>query len=348
MLNINLPISKSFANRLLVLQALHRDPLMEVLQDAPEDVKLMHDALYKLRYSEMPLTLDLHNCGTAMRFLTAYCAATPGCDVTLTGEQRMKQRPIGQLVEVLYRAGAEIEYLEKDEYPPLHITGKKLGETACTLNMPLSSQFVSALMLIGLKVETDSTSPYINITRACVEGYESMCNRPVEKDWSAAAFWYEWVALHPEADAVCMQGLHLDSMQGDRRVADIFASLGVETTEDEEGIKIRRSGEHASSLQVDFEQTPDLYPAVAMTCHKLHVALQASGIRSLRLKESDRIEAMNDIFNGKISARHDHRIAMALMAADMPTDDMKCIRKSYPKFVPQLGFATRSILMKNR
>ena len=348
MLTINLPISKSIANRLLVLQALHRDPMMEVMPDAPEDVKLMHDALYKLRYSPMPSTLNLHNCGTAMRFLTAYCAATQGCDVTLTGEPRMRQRPIGQLVEALCRLGAEIEYLDKDEYPPLHITGKQLKGTVCTLGTPLSSQFVSALMLIGQEVTTDSRSPYIDITRACIEDYELMRNKPVGKDWSAAAFWYEWAALHPDSDAICMPGLHLDSMQGDRRAAEIFASLGVETTENEEGVVICGGGKHAACLQVDFEDIPDLYPAVAVTCHRLNVELQASGTLSLRLKESDRLAAINDICAGKLSARHDHRIAMALMAADLPTDDMKCIRKSYPKFVPQLGIATRALMKKNR
>ena len=349
MLTFNLPISKSIANRLLVLQALHKDPLMEVTPSMPEDVRLMHDSLHQLRYSEMPLTLDLKNCGTAVRFLTAYCAATPGCDVTLTGDPVMrKQRPIGQLVEMLCRAGADIWYLGKSEYLPLHIIGINLKETVCTVNTPLSSQFVSALMLIGLNVETDSLSPYIDITRACVRDYESMRNKPVEKDWSAAAFWYEWAALHPYLDDICLPGLHTDSLQGDKRVAEIFAQLGVTTTETEEGIVISGGGEHVSTLQVDFEYTPDLYPAVAITCYKLNVELQASGTRSLRLKESDRLEAINDIFTGTISARHDHRIAMALMAADMPTDDMKCIRKSYPEFIRQLGHATRVLFAKSR
>ena len=220
-MNIELPISKSIANRLLILQAIHRDGLLAVSADMPDDVQVLHRALATLktfRTSKTPSTLHLNvaNCGTAMRFLTAYCAQLEGQTSVLDGVERMHHRPIGQLVDALREMGAQIEYLGQEGYPPLRITGCKLDKhRIVTINNPLSTQFVSALLLIGANVQTDCTSPYITLTRGMIKNKEqgtknkdkllttdqtpvtnlgSLLIAPyseIERDWSSAAFWYE-------------------------------------------------------------------------------------------------------------------------------------------------------------
>ena len=313
----------------------------------PEDVLLLHDALLTLLSAHDAVTLNLANCGTAMRFLTAFCASRPMPPVVLTGNQRMLQRPVSQLVDVLREAGADIEYLQQEGFPPLKIQGQMLPSATMRLPAPLSSQFVSAMMLVGLKVATDCRSPYISITRTCLENYNSLRNNPIENDWSAAAFWYEWLALHPQAGELFLQGLLLPSVQGDSAVTDIFLNIGVETEAVAGGVVIRAVEQKKAALNLDFSLTPDLYPAVAMTCHALCIRLQATGTQALRIKESDRLAAIKDILAGSRSTRHDHRIAMALLAADMPADDIDCIRKSYPQFVQQLQAADNELHRQN-
>ena len=416
-MRIELPISKSIANRLLILQAIHGDglaesptvlaswgALMTVSATLPDDVQILHRALTTLHnasnssQSERPIggtpsyspsgrpiaaqaascsSIELGNCGTAMRFLTAYCAQLAGQTTILDGVERMHHRPIGQLVDALREIGAQIDYLGEEGFPPLRITGKALDKSKpITLNTPQSTQFVSALLLIGANVQTDSTSPYITLTREIIDQYpiahrasnSPHCGRPIaaqaasslEKDWSSAAFWYEYVALH--GGEITLPGLSRDSLQGDKVVADIFTHLGVHTTYTTEGITLspirgpRRCshrGEHlanseasnsplsgrpiaaqaasrSKSLVQDFGNCPDLYPAVALTCERLGITLHATGVESLPLKESDRLRAV---------AEHrtdaDHRMAMALLIAGYEVDDTACISKSYPQFLQQ-------------
>lgn len=339
MLTIGLPISKSIANRLLMLQALHGDPLMEVSAAMPEDTILLHDSLETLLHATGPVTLHLGNCGTAMRFLTAWCAARPGTEAILTGDDRLLQRPLGQLTDALRILGADIRSTGKEGFLPVHIRGQQLTDEETTINAPQSSQFVSALLLTGVRVRTDSRSPYIDMTRACMRDYTQLLRRPIERDWSAAAFWYEWLALHPEARSVFLPGLLLPSIQGDSRAADLFAVLGVETTATDEGIVLRATRRTARTLSADFSPIPDLYPAVALTCLQLGIPLNASGTEALRHKESDRLAAIDAIRTGSSKTHHDHRIAMALMATGLPADDTECIRKSYPQFTEQLQSA---------
>lgn len=333
-MDIDLPISKSIANRLLILQALHGDRLLPVsAANTPDDVRLLHDALQALQNNRI-LTLDLQNCGTAMRFLTAYCAQSGGCDVVLTGCERMQQRPVGQLAEALRGLGAEIEYLGCEGFPPLHIRGKNLPRKAVQIDHPQSTQFVSALLLIGVPVSTDSKSPYIEMTRTLCEQYPNLqthtfTNSCIESDWSAAAFWYEYIVLH--GGALSLRGLQRASLQGDRVAADLFLHLGVQTDYRQDGITISQKGDCASEIIFDFTCCPDLYPAVAITCEQLGVRLTATGTESLRIKESDRLQAVAE---HRVCA--DHRIAMALLAADLPCDDIACIAKSYPDFYRQL------------
>ncbi len=370
-MQIELPISKSIANRWLILQAIHGDEpagsptalaswgaLMPVSADLPEDVQILRNALTTLRTFKTSKTLstphiDVGNCGTAMRFLTAYCAQLEGQTTILDGVERMHHRPIGQLVDALREIGADIEYLGEEGFPPLRIKGCILDKhRIVTINNPQSTQFVSALLLIGANVRTDSTSPYITLTREMIKNKEqgtknkdkllttnqtqvtnlgSLLLAPyseIERDWSSAAFWYEYVALH--GGEIKLSGLSRDSLQGDKVVADIFAHLGVLTTFTAEGVVISSSPLHPTpfTLHHDFSACPDLYPAVALTCERLGITLHATGVESLPLKESDRLRAVRE---HRTDA--DHRMAMALLIAGYEVDNTACISKSYPQFL---------------
>ena len=376
-MTIELPISKSIANRLLILQSIHGDELMPVSATLPEDVQILHRALTTLHHStQRYTTLNLSNCGTAMRFLTAYAAQLENKVTVLDGVERMRHRPIGQLVDALREIGADIEYLGEDGFPPLRIKGCILDRhRIITLDNPQSTQFVSALLLIGANVQTNSTSPYITLTREIIESYLQRVKRAnyseqnerttaqrstvsianeLEKDWSSAAFWYEYVALH--GGEITLPGLSRDSLQGDKVVADIFAHLGVHTEYTAEGITITknedeeffiqqpkqlnsttlRGNQHPAAprekandiLFYDFSACPDLYPAVALTCERLGIELHATGTESLPIKESDRLRAVREH-----RTDHDHRMAMALLIAGYEVDDTACISKSYPQFM---------------
>ena len=348
---IALPISKSIANRLLILQARAGVPLMELDENTPEDVRVLHDALELLAHTHSPV-INVDNCGTAMRFLTAYCALSDH-PALLTGCARMQQRPIGQLVDALRILGANIEYMGQVGYPPLRILPQRKDACAAqsvAINQPQSTQFISALLLMGVEIETDSRYPYIEMTKQCIKRFSSLPSQSstlTERDWSSAAFWYEWVALH--GGELLLQGLTEQSLQGDRVVANLFEPLGVSTTFTPDGTLISRTrasiiphitdshapsrvGRDGEELTIDFSACPDLYPAIAITCEQLGISLHATGTDSLRIKESDRLQAI---------AEHrtygDHRIAMALLAADLPCDNTDCIKKSYPSFLTQLN-----------
>ena len=309
MKEISLPISKSIANRILLLQAIHGDELMPVSVGMPDDVRLMHDALEALREfgrhepefrRNHPLTLYLGNCGTALRFLHVHLQhCYPGEPITLDGDPRLKERD-----------------------------GKP------------TSQTTSARILHGedIPVQPDE-SPYITMSRKVVEKYQLPITNhqsPIEADWSAAAFWYEYVAIH--GGALLLRGLTSESLQGDRIVADIYAEhFGVETSFTAEGAVITNHQSpitNGKSVKLDFSDFPDLYPAVALTCEKLGIELIATGTERLRYKESDRLEAVR-----LHEVRNDHRMAMALLAADWPVtpDEQQCIAKSYPQFIGQLS-----------
>ena len=367
-MQIELPISKSIANRLLILQAIHGDGLLAVSADMPDDVQILHRALTDINRQSPSLTdihrINLGNCGTAMRFLTAYCAQLDGQTTILDGIERMRHRPIGQLVEALREIGAQIEYLGQEGYPPLRITGCALDKHKLVrIDNPLSTQFISALLLIGANVQTNSTSPYINITREIIAQYlqrttASKASELIESDWSSAAFWYEHIALH--GGEIALPGLFRNSLQGDKIVADIFTHLGVQTQYTTTGVVITKTihdispsrsqgvdcernvvdvvvKNHTPSDMIidgtfhqDFSSCPDLYPAVALTCERLGITLDATGTESLSIKESDRLRAVREHLTD-----HDHRMAMALLVAGYPVDDTDCIAKSYPHFLEQ-------------
>ena len=272
---------------------------MRVSSDMPDDVIVLHDALARLRENKKgePLTLYLKNCGTALRFLQVHLAQCyPGEPITLTGDPRLMER-----------------------------VGKP------------TSQTTSALLMHGVEIPFEKNeSPYITMTRKVIEKYKGAMydvKGIMEQDWSAAAFWYEYVAIH--GGELLLEGLMADSIQGDRIVADIYAQhFGVTTTFTPSGAILKREALRTNrDVILDFTHTPDLFPAVALTCEKLGIALTATGTERLRYKESDRIEAVR-----VHQVRSDHRIAMALLAADFPVsvEEQACIAKSYPAFVQQL------------
>ncbi len=363
---IELPLSKSIVNRLLTLFALRGQTPESVgfcldWSQQADDIQILHRALFEQATSptgsakNTPTRIDIANCGTAMRFLTAYFAQQEGRRVVLTGCERMQHRPIGQLVEALRSLGAEIEYLGREGYPPLRITGKSLERRPVHIARPLSTQFISALLLIGVPATTDTDSPYITLTQEIIAGNPVFLRPEWLGDWSSAAFWYEYIALH--GGRIRFTNL-ADTGQGDRIAADFFAHLGVKTlhspdnilhspgsnSHSDNGIIIEkdpsliskksyifRTTPEGRTIEWNFRTCPDLYPAAAIACEQLGIRLIATGTESLPLKESDRLRAV-----AEHKTYDDHRIAMALLAADLPCDNEACVLKSYPQFVAQL------------
>lgn len=333
---VDLPISKSIANRLLVRSALRGDVFPELPEDnLPEDVSLLYSILTNPQED-----VNVGNCGTAMRFLTAYYAQKEGLTVQLDGNERMRQRPIGILVEALRKMGADIGYLGEEGYPPLRIHGRRLHGTSLEIPHTESTQFISALLMIKdcvegeLHIKTEISSPYIAMTEQILSSSSVF----LERDWSSAAFWYEYVALHAD-EAVFLKGLTCSTIQGDAVVSGLFNSFGVNTTATDEGVMLSGNSRMPvkDSLTVDFSDCPDLYPAVYVTALRLGVRLHCLGTERLAYKESDRLMAFDALRADTeyYPSFHDHRIAMALLMADIMTDDLVCIAKSYPDFVKQ-------------
>lgn len=315
----------------------------------PDDVQVMARCLSTPLSPDFPTRLNTDNCGTAMRFLTAYFAQKEDADVILDGCTRMHERPIGQEIKALRELGADISYIQNEGYPPLRIRGTKLKRVPVRIDAPQSTQFISALLLIGADVQTNAQSPYLTMTQAIVAvtplHKKSDWQVDIERDWSSAAFFYEHVALQPTGTSVFFPGLQRSKLQGDCACIDIFARLGVDTTEEAGGIRICRAREAEPQPYIDFTHVPDLYPAVAVTCHLLRLHPHWTLPESLHWKESDRIEAirsnlaLTDSATGSqpiLPTYNDHRIAMAFAAAGYPIAEEECISKSFPDFMKQL------------
>jgi 3-phosphoshikimate 1-carboxyvinyltransferase len=326
---IVLPASKSISNRLLVMRALekalvHFDNLSE-----SEDTYMMRLYLSFIATcsdSKIPMVIDAHNAGTVFRFLTAYLAQKQG-KWLVTGSERMRQRPVADLVTALRSLGAEIAYTEKEGYPPLMITGKKFSGEEVEINASSSSQFVSAMMLIaphfsnGLKIKLTGnavSTSYIDMTMQMMKdflveveysgneiqvhhGHYFVRKVTVESDWSSAAFWYQMVAFLPDAQ-ITLPGLQDKSTQGDRFLVDVFEKLGVKTAFTETGVVLTHSAKAASEISFDFSDAPDIVPSVMTACAVLGVKGFFTGIEHLRIKESDRIASMQNEL-GKIGAQ---------------------------------------------
>ncbi len=322
---VELPLSKSISNRALILAALTPGaPCPGRVADCTDTRALAH-ALDSVPAGEV----NVGGAGTAMRFLTAYYAATPGSDVLLDGDERMRQRPIGSLVDALRACGAEVDYAGSEGFPPLRVKGKRLKGGRVTVDATISSQFVSALLMVaptmeeGLTLDLDGepvSLPYILLTLGMMadRGADidrsplsiSVANgsyRPApddaEADWSAAAFFYEITAL--SAGWITLKGLRMDSRQGDRAAIGYFERLGVITAPSEEfagSVDLQPTPDLFGRLDADLSDTPDLAPALVATATLLGIPFRLTGLQSLGIKECDRLEALVEEMD-KIGAR---------------------------------------------
>lgn len=314
---INLPLSKSEANRYLMLRYYAAQILPSF--DAADDVNMLRQLLEEIinNDGEEVKVIDCDNAGTVLRFLATALSMRKGSFV-LTGSERMRQRPIAELVDALNKLGASICYLENEGYPPLMIEGCDIKGGEVTISAERSSQFVSSLLLaapsmrdgLSLQLVGDIASqPYIDMTikmmRDCgividdkdnvikIKHQHYNCDFvKVESDWSSAAFWYELVALYDDDINVLLKNLNIESRQADAAAMNMFATLGVSTQQVKEGVIIRKSIANSQQLTFNFSQCPDLFPAVIATCAGLHVDATFTGVKNLSLKESDRKLAM--------------------------------------------------------
>ena len=391
--------SKSISNRVLMIRAFSgRDFPIAGLGNAADTVTLQRLLASAAQTSVEPL--DAGPAGTTFRFLTAYLAAQEGTQV-LTGSERMQQRPIGLLVDALRELGARIDYLEKEGYPPLRIRSPQgLGRVA-VLSIPAdtSSQYITALLLLaptlpaGLQLKLEGTivsRPYIEMTLRLMQYFgvrhrwegnliavppQTYQPQPfrVEADWSAASYYYALAVLFPDTDlALC--GLYADSLQGDAVLAEMMEPFGITTVFEPEGVRLRKNGKPLpQDFEYDFLRCPDLAQTLAVICAAVGARGRFSGLETLRIKETDRIAALQAelakvgvalraedpgqgsfVLQGRakvqgrpvFSTYHDHRMAMAFaplsVLGDILVEDPEVVGKSYPTFwedLRTLGFS---------
>ena len=310
-LQINLPSSKSISNRALILNALAYSPYEILNLSDCDDTRVTVKAL-----DSNDSTFDIGAAGTAMRFLTAFLSKTVG-EWVITGSERMKNRPIKLLVDALTTLGARIEYVEKEGFPPLRIFGSAMMGGEISLNGGVSSQYISALMMIApymqngliIKLEGDVISiPYIQMTMTMMKefGVEVAFDKnvitilpqtytpiqyKVESDWSAASYWYEVLSIVGNG-TVFLRGLNRNSSQGDSKVADLFEQLGVITEYQSEGLLLTSTGNYSSKFEYDFVNQPDLAQTFAVTCCLKNIPFHFYGVQSLKIKETNRVAAL--------------------------------------------------------
>lgn len=310
-----LPASKSISARLLLLNKLSDGKISFHNLSSSDDAKLMErhlDLIENCDASAVPTMIDAKNSGAVMRFLTAYLSVTPGTWL-ITGSSRLKERPVGQLVDALQLLGADIQYVENDGYCPVLIHGKKLKGGKVSLDTSQSSQHVTALLLVANELENGieidlksriSSLPFINLTisilqkaggevemdqgmiRVVPTPYKKTCI-DIENDWPSTSFWFEIAALSEKAE-VKLPGLYQDSLQGESILPELFAWLGIKTEYQEEGILIRKTGRPRASLQVNFRDHIDLALPYIVTSVILQREAEFTGLENLKIKESDR------------------------------------------------------------
>ncbi|HTL80219.1 MAG TPA: 3-phosphoshikimate 1-carboxyvinyltransferase [Bacteroidia bacterium] len=317
---VKLPLSKSECNRLLIIRAITgTDYFIPEISDAEDTVSLGR-IISELKEHKDGNTYDVGAAGTTMRFLSAYLSSIPGV-FNLTGTARMQERPIGILVKALESLGADIEYGGKEGFPPLKIFGGPLKGGEIEVDGSVSSQFISALLMIaptmhnGLVIHFKGnivSRPYIDMTIRIMERFHvypvwdgntlAVSNQhytiddpesqfEVEPDWSAASYWYSMVALADEAD-IFLPGLKKDSLQADAVCSLLFPFFGVTTTFEEKGIRLTKNGYRPNAFAFDFEDSPDIVQTVAVTAAALKIPTLLCGLNTLRVKETDRVKAL--------------------------------------------------------
>ena len=385
--------SKSEANRMLILQALYPNINIENLSNS-DDSQLMQKAL-----ASKEQVIDIHHAGTAMRFLTAYFSVQEDRETILTGSKRMKERPIGILVDALNALGADISYVENEGFPPIKIKGQKLPKHKVTLKANVSSQYISALILIastlknGLELTLDgkiTSVPYIKMTLSLLDqiGIKNSFDgniitvmpkqediEPqtlvVESDWSSASYFYSIVALSDVGTQIELSAYKKDSIQGDSVLAEIYKQFGVETIYSDNKITLEKSSiiNNQSKINFDLSNAPDIAQTIAVTAFGLGLKCDLSGLHTLKIKETDRLVALQNEFtklgadisvtkdslslekssviNNEISIEtyKDHRMAMAFAPLALRTSilikEADVVSKSYPDFwkdLTHIGF----------
>lgn len=387
---IRLTGSKSESNRALIIAALSKGTItVENLSDAADTVTLNEILERLVTDPTSSTTVDVGHAGTAMRFLTAYLSTING-SFELTGSKRMKERPVKLLVEALWTLGASISYLEENGYPPLQIKGGfKQLTNAVQIKGDVSSQYLSALLIIASSLEKGlslqitgelTSEPYVRMTLKMLEEagithswtqqvikIEHQAFKPatliVEPDWSAASYWYSIAALVPEA-SITLPNLREKSLQGDSRIQQLMASLGVTTSRTENGVQLKSS---ASSLEdsfelIDLKDCPDLAQTIIVCAAAKGLNLRFTGLETLKIKETNRVKALqnelakigvaldedNLIYTLNTANLHfpdqvvirtydDHRMAMAfaplsIRIKELEIEDMDVVEKSYPDF----------------
>jgi 3-phosphoshikimate 1-carboxyvinyltransferase len=378
---ILLPYSKSLSNRALIIRELCDHPFAIVNVSESTDTLNLLEVL-----STNPLKINIGPAGTNMRFLTSLMAIKPGVH-ELGGNSRMNERPIGDLVDCLLQMGAQITYMDKPGYPPLKITGASLQGGKIEIEGSTSSQFISSVLMIapllkeGIELSIRGklvSEPYVTMTLELMKYFgisyvkkDHFVSIPhgkyiprdyhVEGDWSSAANWYGFIACAKTGTSIILKNLSLDSIQGDKKCADYFKILGVETTTKNAGLEIRKTNNPDNDLVFDLRNEPDLFPPLAVACAVLRLKARFEGLDTLTLKESNRIHSLATELNklniksaftntsfdllaykdfpAKVNfdSYDDHRIAMAMaifiqQGIDVQINDPGVVSKSYPNY----------------
>ncbi|MBH19867.1 MAG: 3-phosphoshikimate 1-carboxyvinyltransferase [Crocinitomicaceae bacterium] len=380
---IDLESSKSISNRLLILKEFCKTKFeIQNLSNA-KDTKILNELLYSFKSTK---DINCEDAGTALRFVIAFLATKEGI-WKVSGSERMHERPIKPLIDCLTELGSEIKYLEKEAVPPIEIKSKKLKSKKLSLPGDISSQFISALLMIaptienGLTLEITSkvlSKPYIDMTLNLmsefgikyswennlikVEKQNYLAkNIKVENDWSAASFWYSFLALSKSGE-IKIPNLYANSIQGDSVLFIIYSKLGIKTEFNADSIILSKTKNIAREIELDLSNHPDLALPITVTCCGLGIKAHLMGLESLKVKESNRLECIKkelrkfniscEIDSSSIKIKenqnivqptsiiechHDHRIAMSIAPLVMKVDSIKfddkeVVNKSYPKF----------------
>ena len=386
--------SKSESNRMLLLQALYPQITLDNLSNSDDTVAM------KSGLESDKNMVDIGHAGTSMRFLSAYYSTLENQEKILTGSSRMQERPIGVLVDALRQLGADISYLKNEGYPPLLIKGKQLRANEVRLSANISSQYITALMLIApslpdglrLYLEGKITSiPYIEMTLSLLHkiGVDAIFSgqhiqvfpkkditqitHAVESDWSSASYYFSMVALAKEAD-VSLSTYKKDSLQGDRVLMDVYQQFGVKSSIENNTLALKKQTMGSTHVQLDLSDAPDIAQTIAVTCYGLGLSCSLTGLHTLKIKETDRLVAMQNELsklgatieitdkslhlhkrtnpirpNVLIETYHDHRMAMAFaplgLLVPIRIQDADVVTKSYPGFwkdLEQNGFLSGS------
>mgnify|MGYP001241480988 FL=1 len=380
---IDLESSKSISNRLLILKEFCKTKFeIQNLSNA-KDTKILNELLYSFKSTK---DINCEDAGTALRFVIAFLATKEGI-WKVSGSERMHERPVKPLIDCLTELGSEIKYLEKEAVPPIEIKSKKLKSKKLSLPGDISSQFISALLMIaptienGLTLEITSkvlSKPYIDMTLNLmsefgikyswennlikVEKQNYLAkNIKVENDWSAASFWYSFLALSKSGE-IKIPNLYANSIQGDSVLSFIYSKLGIKTEFNADSIILSKTKNIAKEIELDLSNHPDLALPITVTCCGLGIKAHLMGLESLKVKESNRLECIKkelrkfniscEIDSSSIKIKenqnivqptsiiechHDHRIAMSIAPLVMKVDSIKfddkeVVNKSYPKF----------------